>query len=113
MKVYWGFKDVPELANLSRHQRREVLRACWRQFLYRQWLFWVGFTLIYFLGFVGAVIGLILQDKFGVSDWVGYACSVAGAIIGGLACKLIFYTILIERFRPHLREYLAAHPVSG
>jgi hypothetical protein len=42
-----------------------------------------------------------------------YACGVAGAIIGGLTCKLIFYSILIERFRPLVREYFAVQPVSG
>lgn len=112
MKVYRGFKDVPELAALSRQQRREVVQACWRPFIYREWSFWVGIFLIHFLGFVGVVIGLILQDQIGVSDWGLYACSVTGALIGGLACSLIFYTILIERFRPHLREYLATHQIS-
>ena len=112
MKVYRGFKDVPELANLSRHQRREVLRACFKRFAYREWSFWVGISLIYLLGFVGDLIGLILQDKFSVPDWVDYACFVTGTIIGGLTCTLIFYTVLIERFRPHLRGYLATHQIS-
>jgi uncharacterized membrane protein YeaQ/YmgE (transglycosylase-associated protein family) len=113
VRIYWGFKDVPELANLSRSQRRKVLRACFRKFAYHQWLYGVGISLIYLLGFVGDMIGLVLQDKFGFSDRFDEVCGIIGTIIGGLICMLIFYTILIERFRPYLREYLATHQISN
>jgi hypothetical protein len=111
VKVYWGFKDVPELANLSGTERRKVLRACFR-LAYRQWPFWVGQLAIFVFALLGDLIGLVLQYRFGFSEAVCYACGLAGVLTGCLIYTLVYYTILIDRLRPRFREYLGASRTS-
>ena len=114
MKAYGGFKDVPELANLSCRQRWKVMRkARFSSFVLHQWPFWLGQSFILVCVLAGDFVGLILEYRFGYSERIHLACAFTGLVIGGWGYSLIYYSVLVERFRPRLREYLAAHPVSG
>ncbi|MGO9246799.1 MAG: hypothetical protein ACLP0A_00920 [Verrucomicrobiia bacterium] len=111
MKIYWRCKDIPELANLSRPERRKVWRGCYLEILHF-WQFWMGQLAIFIFTVLGDVIGLVLQDRFGVSEAVYYACALAGVLTGCLIDGWIYCTVVIDRLRPYFREYLAANQIS-
>ena len=114
MKFYKGFKDVPELANLSWRQRGKLMRkARFSSFVLHQWPFWLGQLVLVICVLAGDGIGLMLQYGFGLSEKIHYACALSGLVIGGWGYALIYYNVLVERFRPHLREYLATHQVPN
>ena len=61
MKIYWGWKDVPELAGLSRSERRKVMRDCFSRFGFGFWQFWVGELAIFVFACLGGVTGVALR----------------------------------------------------
>ncbi len=113
MKIYWGFKDVPELAGLSRSARRKVVRACFFRFGYRQWPFWLGQLAIFVFVVLGETVGFILHDGLGFSEPIEYVCGLIGVLIGCLIYGLLYYSILMDRLRPHFREYIAGQQISN
>ena len=109
MKFYSGIKNVPELQGLSRAERRKVLRDCFFKHGFRLWQFWVGQLAIVVLAIMGDVVGVVLQYGYGFSDLVCFACGLVGVVMGCLIYSWIYYTVVIERLRPHFRDYLVAH----
>ena len=107
MKIYCGWKDVPELAGLSPKERREVVRDCFSRYGFGLWQFWAGLLAIAVFGALGMAIGVTLQYGLGLSAVVHYACQFLGLMIGLLIYGLIYYSIVLERLRPHIRDYLA------
>ena len=107
MKIYWGLKDVPELASLSRTQRRKVLRACFIEFGFSDWHFWVAFLVFFVFIVLGGLTGNVLHYGLGLPAIVDYACKLVGLIAGWLVYALTYYTVLIDRLRPHFRDYIA------
>ena len=82
-------------------------------FVLHQMPFWLGQSFLLVCVLVGDGIGLTLQYRFGLSDEIHCACAIAGLVIGGWGFSLIYYNVLVERFRPQLREYLATHQISN
>ena len=114
VSVYHRLKNVPELEKLSCLQRMRVLRkAGFRDFILHQKAFWVGCLIQVVCVLTGDFIGLFLEYRFGASERVHYACGIIGILIGGLFYSEIYYRVLVERFRPVLRNWLATHPVSN
>jgi len=107
MKIYCGWKDVPELAGLSRSERRKVVRDCIFRFGFGLWQFWVGQMAIFVFGVLGVETGVALRYGFGFSATVEYGCSVVGILIGLLIYSLIYYGVILDRLRPHFRDYIA------
>ena len=112
MKIYWRAKDIPELAGLSRPERRQAWQHSYLQILCF-WQFWIGQLAIFVFSVVGYVMGLILQERFGVSDGAAEACTLVGVVTGCLIDGWIYCTIVIDRLRPYLREFIAANQLSG
>ncbi|HUJ09617.1 MAG TPA: hypothetical protein VL171_06280 [Verrucomicrobiae bacterium] len=109
MKIYRGWKDVPELAGLTRSQRRQVLRDCFFRFGFGLWQFWVGQLAILVFALSGDIIGLILEYAFGFPASIEWICGMAGVLIGCGIYSGIYYTVLMDKLRPHFREYLQNH----
>jgi len=107
MKIYCGFKDVPELAGLSQTERRKVLRACLFEFAPGLWQWWVASLSIPVFGSLGGLAGIIIEDIFGLSDAVYYVSGLIGLMIGSLIYCLIYYGVLVDKFRQYFRDYIA------
>jgi hypothetical protein len=107
MKIYWGWKDVPELAGLSRRERCKVARDGFLRFGRRIWQFWVGVLAMYVFAFLGAFGGAALRYGFGFSATVGYACAFIGLMVDLLMYSLLYYSVVLDRLRPHFRDYIA------
>jgi hypothetical protein len=103
MKIYWGYKDVPELAGLSRRERSKVVRTCLWKFGFRHWQSWLAWLVFLVIGELGLIIGDTLRHKFGQPSAVYYACGSVGVIIG----STIFHHVLTDQLRPHFRDYIA------
>ena len=112
MKIYLFAKQIPELANLSRSERRRVWRHCYLNIL-GFWEFWAGKSAMVVCTVVGDIIGLVLQDRFGFSDGVSLACALIGLLIGNLIDGWIFCTKVTERLRPCFRNYLTPNKISN
>ena len=107
MRIYWGRKDVPELAGLSRSERRKVVRDCFFRFGFGLWQFWVSQLAVFVFAVLGIVTGVTLRYGFGFSATVEYACAFIGLVVGLLIYALIYYSVVLDRLRPHFRDYIA------
>jgi hypothetical protein len=112
MKIYWGWKDVPELAGLSPSERRKVVRDCFFKFGFGLW-FWVGQLAIFVFALLGEVTGVILCDGLGLPPAVYYACGLVGVLIGCLLYSVLYYAVVMERLRPHFRDYITQTKVHS
>ena len=107
MKIYWSLKSVPELAALTRKQRRRVHEQCLRRhfWLARATRRSVAAYLALFFTFLIIVAG---------GDSILSACGIAGsiwvtsglALIGALAGWFVFSRIAIPILRPFYREFI-------
>ena len=111
MKMYWRCKDVPELAELSRSERRKVVRNCFFNFGFRLWEFWIGQAAIFICGFLGMMVGVVLEYVFGFPYIVDFACRLIGVLIGCSIYTWIYCGVILEKLRPHFRDYLQSHKV--
>ena len=108
MKIYHGFKDVPELAGLSRSERRKVLRACFFRYGFRDWPLWVALLAQFVFILAGDMTGVVLRYGFGYSETVDYACAFVGLKISATIYTLMYYSVVIDHLRPRFRDYIAA-----
>jgi hypothetical protein len=107
MKIYHGLKDVPELSGLSRPERRKVVRDCFAKVGFGLREFWLGQSAIFIFSALGWTADILLQDVFGFPRAIGLACLLAGVLTGCLIYGWIYYTVLLEKLRPHFRDYIA------
>jgi uncharacterized membrane protein YjdF len=103
MKIYWGYKDVPELAGLSWRERGKVIRACYWKVAFRNRRCWVAMLVGVVIVVLAVVIGDTLRYEFGKPDYVAFACFM----VGGMAGQMIYRHVLIQQLRPHFRDYIA------
>ncbi len=102
MRIYWTMKSVPELAPLSKEQRKSVWHATrWKAF--RHWQFWVASAafIVWFL-IIFAFLDLIL-----IRD--GTVVRIGRFFFGGIAVgigALILNHMAIELKRPYMRRLL-------
>jgi len=108
MKIYHGLKDVPELAGLSRSERRQVLRACFIRFGFSDWHWWLAASAELVFILLGGFVGIVLHYLFGFPAFVDYACKAAGLAMGLSIYGIIYYSVVIDRLRPRFRDYIAA-----
>ena len=106
MKVYWRLKDVPELAGLSWTDRIRVGRACFFRFGFGLWQFWVA-CLLEFVFIILGGLAASLAYAFDLPRAVSYACGLVGVLTGCLIYGWIYSTVVIDRLRPHFRDYIA------
>lgn len=106
MKIYWSFKDVPELADLSRPERRRVNRACHGQtFKSRRCL--AALVVCVLCCWLGILLGIGLLWLFGCPPPICLAvgCVIGGAIGGGIG-GLIYGQIATDYLRPFYADYV-------
>jgi hypothetical protein len=113
MKIYWSWKDVPELAGLPRSERRQVVRDCFFRFGLGLWQFWAGQLAIGVFAFLGAITGVVLHYEFGFPTVVDYACGLVGVLVGCLIYSVLYFGIVMDRLRPHFRDYIAQRKVHA
>jgi uncharacterized protein YcfJ len=97
MKIYWSLSSVPELASLSREEKREIWQACARKTLLNQ-LALVGCG-------VCAVVGGYLGRKFGMEpsgEGLNWA-DMGGAGIGAGIGAVIYTHVTIKAALPAIR----------
>ena len=88
MKIYWSYKDVPELAGLSPSERRRVRRACnWRAFRSVRCL--TAFLICILCGGIGYALG---------RSW--------GGGIGVGIGAFIYIQVAIAYVRPFYADYI-------
>jgi hypothetical protein len=110
MSIYWSLKDVPELATLTRKQRRRVHERCLRRH------FWSApvtrrsiaayFVLLVFL--LGSLLaGISLSRVFGCPDNVWFIGT--SAFFGTVVGKYIFSRIAIPVLRPFYHDFIQSY----
>lgn len=107
MSIYWSLKSVPELAPLTRKQRRRVHEQCLRRY------FWgapatrrsiVAYLILLFTVTSIAILGISLAKVFGWPDgtWLIGISALFGTIIG----RYVFSRIAIPVLRPFYRKFI-------
>lgn len=102
MNIYWTTKQIPELRDLPKDQRKRVLRACcgWNWKL--NWKVAVIATLL-LTGFPFLAFWLASQGK--TPNWTAVVLSWLSAGV----ISVIVLQVQLERLRPSIREYLKEH----
>ena len=103
MKIYWSFKDVPELSPLSPPERRVVHRACYgRAFKSRRCL--AALLVCGLCSGLGSAAGSSVHLLFGLpfSIWHMVICGGIGGGSGGF----IFGHVATEYLRPFYADYI-------
>ena len=96
MKIYWTPKQLPELRDLPKDQRKRVWRACYMAPKHKVINVFVALS-------VAPVVWLIGLAK--MPAWTA-------AVLSGLSMGIILFIVeqvQIERLRPSIREYLKEH----
>lgn len=103
MKIYWrGKADIPELAGLSWSQRFKVWQTCYWKFGFRDRKCRITLLIFITLIVLGVIAGDATRYLFGLPPIVQYICWFVGVEMG----ILIYRSVLLERLRPHLRDYI-------
>ena len=96
MKVYWTPKQIPELRDLHKDQRKRVWRACYMTPKRKVLNLFVALTVV-------PVVWLIGLAK--MPTWTA-------AAVSGLSAGIIFFIVELVQLgglRPSIREYLKEH----
>ncbi len=97
MKIYWTLKQIPELRDLPKGERKRVWRDCYMTPKHMVIYVFVVVTVCFPLTW------LINQAK--MPTWTFAALS---GLCAGIA-SFIVSQVQIERLRPSIREYLNEH----
>src|SRR5713226_713456 len=97
MKIYWTLKQIPELRDLPKGERKRVWRDCYMTPKHMVIYVFVVVTVCFPLTW------LINQAK--MPTWTFVALS---GLCAGIA-SFIVSQVLIECLRPSIREYLKEH----
>jgi uncharacterized membrane protein YccC len=89
------------------------VRDCFFRFGFGLWQFWVGQLAIGFFAFLGGITGVVLRYEFGFPAAVDYACGLVGVLIGCLIYSVLYFGVLMDRLRPHFRDYIAQRKVHA
>lgn len=88
MKIYWTYKSIPELKDLSRRERGRRWRSAYKS-AFRHWQTWGGLVLGGVLAGVGAYVG-----------------GIVGAVISGGVGGFIYSQIVTLVVLKHYRHWL-------
>src|SRR5437016_300037 len=97
MKIYWGTKNIPELAGLTWQQRGEIYWACWPH-AFRHWQTWIALLILV----VSFIVGWIIMERLLAGSWLVYCIFLIMYSIG----VVVLYSVEAEQLRPYFREYL-------
>ena len=95
MNLYWSVKSIPELADMPKEKRRQILKECDLTKLEKTGAFWRLLTLPFMLAgvFLGGICGGRMGRIIGVA---------IGGIIGALVATQIWIGIVRSRIRRHI-----------
>ncbi len=102
MKVYWSYRQVPELAGLSPKEQKHVVRACALKALsFRNVIFSFGFSLL------AVVISDPIKEFLEASGFLSEksADSLAYAFTGVIA-GFLYGQYIIQYLRPYYGKYV-------
>src|SRR5258708_5633109 len=102
MKIYWGSRDIPELTGLSRLERFKAIQTCFWKFGFRDRQCWAALLGFIALVVLGVVVGITSQYMFHLPVVIYLACYLITGEIG----VILYRSVLIDRLRPHLRDYV-------
>ena len=103
MKTYWSFKDVPELAELSRPEQRCVHRACyWRAFRSPRCM--AALVICGLCAGIGSGLGGSLHWLLGFQPIIWYQ-AIGGAVGGGIG-GFIYSQVVTDYLRPFYADYI-------
>ncbi len=107
MKIYWTLKSIPELAEMSKKDRKKVWRRCyWKVF--RHWQTWFALATCGVCTALGVALGRFCGELTGNFIRELIAATVGGAVGGGIGGS-VFAQVAIAMGRRHIREYLNSH----
>ena len=108
MSIYWSLKSVPELAPLTRKQRRKVHEKCLQRYFFRApatsrsvTAYFAAIFIASSFGFLGATI----PSWFGILH--GFWFILVGAMIGFEIDRFVLSRIAIPALRPFYREFIS------
>ncbi len=107
MSIYWSLKSVPELAPLTRKQRRRVHEQCLQRHFFR-----APATTRSVLAFVAALVTVIVFVIFGahIPSWFGVPRNVwyfpVSAMVGFGIGRFVLSRIAIPTLRPFYRNFI-------
>ena len=110
MTIYWSLKSVPELAPLTRKQRRRVHEQClrrrfWGAPLTRRSITAYLVLLVFLLG--SLFTGVYLSGVFGHQDSVWFM--LPSAFVGATVGRYIFSRIAIPVLRPFYHDFIQSY----
>ena len=107
MLIYWTTKSLPELAGLSKQQRREVVNATyWKAF--RHWETWTAIP----VATVCLLFLLDLIDQIPDGSWAPFV-KVLVIVLGGFAIGVSLNQVSYRVVRPHMRAFLESNRSSN
>ena len=106
MKIYWSFKDVPELADLPLPERRRVNRACHGQaFKSLRCLIAMGVCVLCCWLSILLCIGLLWLFDCSPAIYLAVG-GVIGSAIGGGIGGFIYGQVVTDYLRPFYADYV-------
>jgi hypothetical protein len=107
MSIYLSLKHVPELAPLTRKQRRQVHEQCLQRYFFRARATSrsiSAFLAAIFIASIFAFVGTSIPSWFGISHsvWFFPISAVVGVVIG----RFVLSRIAIPTLRPFYRKFI-------
>jgi len=107
MSIYWSLKNVPELAPLTRKQRRQVHEQCLQRYFFRAPATArsiSAFLAALFTAIVFLIFGVSIPELFGVphNRWFLPIFGMIGFVFG----RFILSRIAIPVLRPFYHEFI-------
>jgi hypothetical protein len=118
MKIYWTQHSIPELAEIPRKERGQIVRAAASGKLGRSPMFWVG-ILVMVLGMIVASFGAIAVSRLGFFpgatpgqsiSYIVLACMLAQplTLLAVIVGNQFIFRALLPHVRAHLKTYCPA-----
>lgn len=108
MKIYRSLKQVPELAALSRSDRRLIFNKCLRRYPGWKKHTWI----LLFCGLIGHVASEFIGEQMrsrSMNAWPGASPDIVEFIVFLMGCtvgSVIIRHVIIRRMRPRFREFI-------
>lgn len=107
MRLYFSYKNIPELSRLTRRQQKAVYRcgleAFWGEHPSR---IWSGVPWLFGGIAIGSLAGWLAVNRLSLSSHFKLLLIAAGGVLGALIANFIAIQILNTQLRPYLRRVI-------
>ena len=101
MRIYWAWKSIPELAGLSKDERRRVLKATGQK-QFRHWQVWAAFLAAWLVLYLLADMALPA-----LGDLIPFKVVRVAVSLVAMGLVVVFLRqVMVHFMRPHIREQL-------